>query len=112
MEPLLTHAARLTCDHKTGIVITIPLSFVTISGSAVQIKGDPSLKPIVGCTNIGSTIKPCLFTVNEEAGHSAFITVGGKPVCLQSLRGKTEGTPPATVNYKVLTIAQSFVKGT
>jgi hypothetical protein len=44
-----------------------------------------------------------------KEGYSAFVTIDGKPVCLDSLQGLTDGTPPGTVKYKVNAPGQTLV---
>jgi hypothetical protein len=112
---LLTTTAVIICDHGSGRVIIANLvqHFVSINGNKVLVEGDPVLNPkiagstpkvIVGCSNIGTTIKPCLLTLTlEPKGLSDFIKIDGKKVCLETVTGVTDGTPPSAVKYKVCT---------
>ncbi len=106
----LTQTAVVTCDHVVGIVgIVASQQFVTIDGKAVLVSPDPVGKPIVGCPNIGPTIKPCLTTLAVKKGYSDFVSVDGRKVCLEPVTGLTDGTPPGVVNYKVRAPGQQFV---
>lgn len=107
----LTLEAKLVCKHVTG-VIQFPIhhqSLVRISGHPVLVEKDPQAKPIVGCANIGLTIKPCTLTVNVEKGYSEFIRIQGRKVCLEPITGLTDGTPPGSVKYTVQSPGQNFV---
>ena len=107
---ILTNAALLNCDHKTGTVMNIASQdFVTINGAPVLINNDPMLKPISGCPNAGPTIKPCTSTVNIEDGKSALVFVNNKPVCMDTISGGTDGTPPVATKYSVTFPGQTFV---
>lgn len=55
----LTDKAKLTCKHITGVVQIFTLQrWVTIEGDPVLVKNDPEFKMILGCANVGPTIKP------------------------------------------------------
>jgi hypothetical protein len=107
---LLTNTARLTCKHMTGEVHLLRhQDFVTIEGHAVLRKNDPELSPITGCANMGPTIKPCTLTLAAYKGYSSLVTIEGIPVCLDTITGLTDGTPPGTVEYIVRDPGQGFV---
>jgi hypothetical protein len=107
----LTLSGVVTCDHKVGIVgLVAAQHFVRISGSPVLCGADPVGRPIAGCPNVGPTIKPCIVTLAVTAGHSGFVTIEDRPVCLDTLAGLTDGTPPGMVEYKVVQPGQSLVQ--
>jgi len=107
---LVVENALLTCAHRLGVVGIIPAQrFVTIGGRAVLAAPDPVAKPIVGCPNVGPTIKPCLLTLAVKTGYSDFVSIGGRKVCLDTVKGLTDGTPPGTVDYTVRGPGQGFV---
>jgi hypothetical protein len=108
---LLTLKARLVCGHKDGTVQLIPhgQDFVRISGHPVLVEGDPVTKVIVSCSNRGATIKPCQLTIDVQRGYSNFILIQGWKVCLDTLNGLTDGTPPGSVHYDVQHPGQYFV---
>ena len=115
MNYILTEKAKLVCQHRTGIVlVSATQQLVHINGSCVLVgglpKGDPEFQPIVGCPNFGMTIKPCTFSLKAMTGYSDFIFINGQPVCLDSISGLTDGTPPGVVNYKVIQPGQTFVE--
>lgn len=107
---VLTVDALVVCAHELGRVGLVPSqSFVTVEGRPVLVRADPEGRPIAGCPNIGPTIKPCTATLAVQQGYSPLVTVDGRPVCLDSLAGLTDGTPPGTVKYKVNAPGQSLV---
>ena len=107
---LLTEDAVLTCKHELGIVgIVGTQSLLTIEGRKVLVDSDPEARPIVGCPNVGATIKPCLLTLKAQAGYSDWIRVDGRRVCLDVITGLTDGTPPGVVKYQVRAPGQSLV---
>jgi hypothetical protein len=107
---LLCDNGVLVCAHELGIVQNQPSqSLVTIEGHRVLVDNDPQGRTIVGCPNIGPTIKPCTSTLVVQQGYSDFVRIEGRRVCLASVTGLTDGTPPGTVNYKVRSTGQNLV---
>lgn len=109
---LLTQDAILVCPHETGIVgISTPQSLVTIGARRVLVAHDPVGKPIVGCPNLNppAGIKPCTTTLAVQEGYSTWIRIDGRPVCLDTVTGLTDGTPPGTHKYKVRSPGQHLV---
>lgn len=107
---ILTEDAVLVCNHELGIVGVRPTQdLVTIGGRRVLVDNDPENRPIVACPNVGATIKPCQLTLPVQEGYSAWIRIGGRRVCLDTVTGLTDGTPPGTVRYKVRRAGQDFV---
>jgi hypothetical protein len=112
MPYLLVKDAKLECDHGGGKKVEqAGQGLVTIEGRPVLVEGDPRSKPIAGCPNLGATIKPCTSTLKETKGDSEFIRIEDKPVCLDTVTGLTDGTPPGMVNYRVKDPGQKFVSG-
>ena len=106
---VLTLDALLSCDHALGLVrMSARQDFVRVGGRPMLIEGDPVSRPIVGCPNIGVGIKPCTSTLAAE-GHSTLVRIAGRGICLDRLVGVTDGTPPATVKYRVRDPGQHFV---
>jgi hypothetical protein len=100
----------ITCDHRLGMVgVAASQDLVSIEGRRVLVEPDPEGRPIAGCPNVGGVIKPCLLTLEPEAGYSALVRIDGRPVCLEPLSGRTDGTPPGVVRYGVRSPGQSFV---
>ena len=107
---ILTEDAQVFCRHETGKVGLLATQFVvTINGRKVLLTPDPMFKPIGGCANIGTTIKPCTLTISVSQGYSDLVTINGRAICLDTLTGVTDGTPPATVEYHVRHPGQTLV---
>jgi hypothetical protein len=106
----LTEKARLICKHQTGVLQIFTFQdTVTIERDRVLVYNDPEFKPILGCPNIGPTIKPCSLSLVATKGYSDFIRIDGRAVCLDTITGLTEGTVPGTVKYVVNNPGQHFV---
>lgn len=106
----LTEDAHVICQHELGVVKIEPgQSFVTVAGRRVLTAKDPESRPIGGCPNYGVTIKPCTSTLPVKQGYSTFITIADRAVCLSTVRGLTDGTPPGGVDYFVRTPGQTLV---
>jgi hypothetical protein len=109
---VLTEDALLVCAHVLGEVGLAPQqSWVTVNGRRALVETDPENRPISRCPMIGVTIKPCQLTLRVEQGYSDFIRIDGKRLCLDTVRGKTDGTPPGVVQYFVRAPGQDFVSG-
>jgi len=99
---LLTEDALVVCTHELGIVKMITSqSLVTISRRKVLVEIDPQGRSIACCPNVGPGIKACLTTLVVKEGYSDLLRIDGKRVCLDTVTGLTDGTPPGTVKYKV-----------
>lgn len=99
---LLTEDARILCAHVMGQAKIEPSQdLVRIGGRSVLVEKDPEGRPIKGCPNINIGIKPCTHTLVVKVGYSELLRVDGRRVCLDSLSGFTDGTPPGTVKYLV-----------
>ena len=108
---LLTEDAVLVCAHELGIVgIAAAQHLVTVENRRVLVEVDPEGRPIVGCPNIGPTIKPCTTTLRVQTGYSDLIRIDGRRACLDTVTGLTDGTPPGTVRYKVRSPGQTLVE--
>jgi hypothetical protein len=107
---LLTEDAALVCNHELGRVINQPTqTLVTIGHRQVLVDSDPEGRNIVGCPNIGATIKPCQKTLKVEVGYSDWVRIDGHRVCLDTVTGLTDGTPPGTIKYVVRIAGQDLV---
>ena len=108
---ILTQDALLVCNHELGTVQIRPSQeWVTVNGRAVLVDNDPEGRPITGCPNVGATIKPCLRTLRVQSGYSDWVRIDGQRVCLDTVTGLTDGTPPGTVQYKVRQPGQDLVE--
>lgn len=107
---LLNSQAVLNCKHQMGLVGIAPTQrFVTIQSQPVLVATDPEGKPIAGCPNVGATIKPCTSTLKVTEGYSDLLRIDGRKVCLDTVTGLTDGTPPGTVLYEVRSPGQGFI---
>lgn len=107
---LLTDAAVLVCLHELGILENRPSqSLVRIDDHKVLVDNDPETRSIGGCPNIGATIKPCQQSLRVQVGYSTWVKIDGHKVCLDTVRGLTDGTPPGAVEYKVRRPGQKLV---
>jgi hypothetical protein len=106
---LLTEDARIVCKHELGKVSLQPSQeFVTIEGRKILVERDPEGRSISGCPLV-FPFKPCLHTLPVKEGYSELVRIEQRRVCLDSLEGLTDGTPPGTVMYKVSNPGQDFV---
>jgi len=107
---LLTERAVLVCNHELGTVENKPTQkLVRIGGDRVLVEIDPEGRQIKRCPNIGINIKPCNTTLRVETGYSTLLRIDGRRICLDTVTGLTDGTPPGTVHYKVRSPGQLFV---
>lgn len=108
---LLTEDALLVCDHVLGRVDIEPTQpFVTIEGRRILVEKNPEGRAISGCPNASATIKPCTATLAVKEGYSALLRIGQRRVCLDTVTGLTDGTPPGQVDYVVHQPGQLFVR--
>lgn len=106
----LTEDAVVVCAHENGLVnIIATQDLLSINGRKVLVDNDPEKRPIVGCPMTGVGIYPCTQTLKVKQGYSEFIKVDGHRICLDTVTGLTNGTPPGTVIYKVRSPGQSLV---
>ena len=108
----ITEDAKITCKHPVGLVQNVPSQgWFTIAGRRVLVDADPEGRTIKGCANFGVGIKPCTTALKVSAGYSNLIRIGGKSVCLDTVTGFTDGTPPGLYKYVVIAPGQPFVEG-
>jgi hypothetical protein len=107
---LLTEDALIVCAHELGRVALEPgQTLVTVERRRLLVATDPEGRPIRGCPNVGATIKPCARTLQVRAGYSQLLRIDGRRVCLDTVVGLTDGTPPGVVPYEVNAPGQVFV---
>ncbi len=105
---LLTKNADLRCTHVHSGRITLPASqsWVTISGVPIPVEPDP-----VGLNVVACSLPPnaaCRTTVAVLQGYSDLLRIGGKRICLDTVKGPTVAVPPGT--FEVVDAAQKFVE--
>jgi hypothetical protein len=107
----LTEGAKLICDHGGHVSIAATQAFVRIEKKRILVQPNPENRGIADCPNSNPIIGilPCRHTLEVREGYSVLVRIGGKPVCLESVLGYTDGSPPRVTNYKVVDPAQVFV---
>lgn len=109
----MTQDASVVCTHQLGDVVNQPSQrLVTIDGRRVLVQDDPEGRSIRLCPNINVTMKPCTQTLAVQVGYSQLVRVDGAAVCLDSISGLTNGTPPGIVRYIVRDPGQGLVAAT
>ncbi len=107
---LLTEDAVITCNHILGRVSLEPgQTLVRINHRRILVEDDPERKKITGCPNIGATIKPCQLTLRVQSGYSDLLRIKGHRICLDTVTGLTDGTPPGAVHYQVRQPGQTLI---
>lgn len=107
---LITEDAVVVCKHELGHSGNRPTqSLVTITQRRLLIEPDPVGCTISGCPNYGPAIKPCTTTLKVDSGYSDWIRILGNWVCLDTVTGFTDGTPPGMVQYIVREPGQHWV---
>jgi hypothetical protein len=107
---ILTELAKLVCRHELGAVQLDPIqALVTVEKKRVLVEPDPEGRSITGCPMYGLLIKPCLNTLKVTTGYSSVVKIDGRKMCLDTITGLTDGTPPGVVMYKVNFAGQEFV---
>jgi len=107
---LITEDAVVVCKHQLGRAQNLPgQALVTIARRRLLVEADPEGRSISGCPNYGPAIKPCTTTLKVDAGYSEWIRVLGRRVCLDTVTGFTDGTPPGIVKYVVREPGQQWV---
>ena len=110
----LTDRAILVCIHETGKVqIQATQDLVFIDGMPVLVEPNPEAREIDGCPLVPPLVKPCVLTLKVRSGYSDLVSIqhDNKPLrlCLDAVRGFTDGHPPGTYDYKVHSPGQQFV---
>lgn len=105
----LTEDADLKCRHRGRIAIEPTQDLVTIEGRRVLVEPNPVGRGISRCPNTGALIKPCLVTLEVQTGYSTFLRINHQRICLDTVSGLTDGTPPGVVEYAVFDPGQPFV---
>jgi hypothetical protein len=110
---LLTEDAVIVCTHELGKVSLSPRQdLVTIAHRKILVETDPEGRSISGCPNVGPTIKPCQTTLKVDAGYSDWMRIDARRICLDTVTGYTDGTPPGVVKYHVHLPGQDLVTET
>lgn len=119
MNYLLTDNGVLRCSHRGPlggrVNVHVTQSFVRIGGGHIHVKNNTVNCSIdsMSCAIIPDPTKglfACKKTVSAVGGYSTFVTIEGKPVCLDSITGNTLSNPSGGT-YSVRNPGQRFVKG-
>jgi hypothetical protein len=107
----LTQDALLLCDHGGTVHLEARQSWVTIAGRRVLVASDPERRSISGCPNQNPFLGlvACTKTLAVTHGYSSFVRIDDHAVCLDTVTGLTNGTPPGTVKYTVKNPGQTLV---
>jgi hypothetical protein len=109
MMRVLTEDAGLYCKHGPGKVsIAATQQLVSVEGRRLLVEPDPVGRRITGCPSV-VPFKPCLTTLAVQKGYSQFIRIENRRLCLDTITGFTDGTPPGVVMYVVRLAGQEFV---
>lgn len=108
----LTEDALLLCEHGGQVRQDVHQSWVTIEGRRVLVATDPEGRSISRCpnTNPGMGLKSCGTTLRVTEGYSSLVRIDGRPVCLDTVTGLTDGTPQGDVKYTVEDPGQTLVE--
>lgn len=109
---ILTRSGVSRCGHDGIVVPMASQSWVRVTSSPVLVESDPVGRSIGMCPNVSINIKPCTSTLVVHSGYSGFLRIGGHAICLDSVVGYTDGTPPGSVKYTVRDPGQRLVEAT
>lgn len=107
---LLTEDAVIRCAHDGKVALEPTQPWVTIESRLVLVEKNPEGRPIHRCPEVGA-MKPCLVTLAVREGYSDLIRIDNRRVCLDTVTGLTDGTPPGIIVYTVRDAGQPFVAG-
>lgn len=107
---VLTDQAQLKCGHDGFVANRSSQGYVTIMGRPILIEPDPEGRDITACPSIAAQSKPCTTTLGVRTGYSTLVRISGHPICLDSVVGFTNGTPPGTIDYTVRLPGQHLVE--
>ena len=105
---VITEDARLLCKHGGPVQIQPTQDLVTIEKRRVLIEPNTEHRP-VRCPMPPLAQRPCLHTLNVEAGYSDLVRIAGARVCLDTTTGVTDGDPIGAIRYLVAVPGQSWV---
>lgn len=108
--PAITEQARLECEHHAKLENNPSQDCLRIDGERVLVAKDPEGRRIHGCPNISPATRPCITSLLVTTGYSDLVAVDGHAVCLSTLEGLTDGTPPGATRYVVREPGQDWVQ--
>src|SRR5215813_1788283 len=98
----LREDADVFCEHDGQVSLAASQYWVSIEERMVLVERDPEGRSFAkACPNTNPLmgIKPCMTTLPVQAGYSVFLRVDGKRLCLDTVEGITDGTPPGNVYH-------------
>jgi hypothetical protein len=105
MPTVLNAGASLMCIHGGKVQLSPSQHLLVAGGQPVLVQGDLEGKPISNCPIAGPGIVPCATIVSMLVGAATKLTVGGKPVLLETATGITSSSPPGT--FQVVSAGQT-----
>jgi len=109
----LTDKAVMVCIHRGVVEVKATQNLVFIDDMPVLIEPDPEGKRIDRCPLPPPFTKPCITTLPVRSGYSDLVTIEFKNaphrLCLDTVRGLTDGLPPGTYDYLVSSAGQAYV---
>jgi hypothetical protein len=110
MPLALSLDAHVVCKHELGVVkLEATQQWVTVQGRPLLVEQNPEGRSIHGCPMYGIAIKPCTHTLPVTEGYSHLVRIQGRRLCLATVTGLTDGTPPGAVHYIVRSPGQTLV---
>lgn len=100
MPLILNSEGIVICPHAGRVMLT-SRQFQVLAGAGYAMCEDDIVNaPIVGCAKpYAQGSAPCRRVVEVFPGStSVVVSVSGNGVCLETLKGLTDGIPPATVS--------------
>lgn len=101
MSNVLTMSSTVLCDQgpHAGIVEIDSSAKLCVAGSSVLTKESVNGKTVTACKiQVSNTTQPCVEVESILGSETSKLTVGGKPVLLETLVGKTDGKPIGNLN--------------
>jgi hypothetical protein len=108
---VLTEDAVLKCAHGGVVRLDPQQHWLTIEGRVVLVEGDPLGRPIAACPHATPLTPPCARTVSvdKDASYSAWVSIDGLRVCLDTTTGATDWSRLGTIPYSVNSPGQELV---
>lgn len=95
MPAVLNARAALSCPHLGRVRVAPSQGLVHIAGAPALVAGDTVGKAVAGCT-VPPNSGPCTATTGVARGYSRLVHIVGRPVCLRTLEGPTNGAVTPT----------------
>ncbi|SRR6266567_133831 len=106
MAKVLTEGSTVVCPHKGPIKFTASQHLLAVDKQAVLVTDDIN-NVTINCpiqTDLSKNLKKCSL-LSLASGAATKLTVGNKPVLLETAKGATDGLPAGT--WSVLSAGQT-----